>query len=292
MPSSEGEKILASLIKHMMNEDEDPLTPLLDEYYMTRHRSKRRLKQYIIDMEDRPRPHGRFSPSKLCGCERQAAFSFTGMPGRTTIDPEREGVFEDGKWRHHRHQATFRDMELVLGRKRFTVMSIEEVVEHSGLYIAGSTDAVIRIEGVWWVVDFKGINSWGFERVYRDNAPLRAHVLQLIAYMKLRRIRRGMLMYEHKDQNRTKVFVVKFSRKDWVEVEEWAGNVARQLELRVLPDMSPDCSAGTLLYERCPWAHVCFGNISPAKIQRRMYRNFPGVKEAWEEGKAIVASFT
>lgn len=291
MPLSDDERVLASLIKHMKRVEDDPITPLIDRYYMERGRSKDRLREYVIDMADRPRPHGRLSPSKICACERQAAFSFTGLAGRTKVDPEQQGVFDDGNWRHHRWQATFRDMEHVLGKDTFKVLSIEEQSQYPNLFVSGHTDAVVVFNKLKWVVDFKGINSWGFERVYRDHEPHPAHVLQLIAYMRARRIRRGILLYEHKDKNLTKGFVIRFSYQKWYEVEDWCARVIDKMERRRLPMMSLDCQAGTLLFEKCPWAHICYGKHDDEEIRRRMYKNFPGCHEAWVEGNEIERAF-
>lgn len=290
MAKSGNEKILDGLIKHMLNSDSDPLTPLLDRYYLERDASPNRLREYVVDMKERPRPHGRLSPSKLCACERQAAFSFLGMPGRKVIDPDQQGVFDDGHWRHHRWQATFLDMEMVLGKDEFEVLGIEERAEYDPLCIAGNLDIVVRIGRLYWVIDFKGINSWGFDRVYREHQPHEAHVLQLVAYMRARKVRRGLLMYEHKDRNSIVVFVVNFTRKRWEEVEKWCEKVLRKMEEEKLPPMSMACSAGTILYEKCNWGHICYGNKTPEQIRKRMYRGFKGIDEAWESGKAVITA--
>lgn len=284
-------RVLDSLIKHMARVEADPLTPLIDRYYMERHRSARRLRKFNVDMLDRPRPAGRLSPSKICGCERQAAFVFVGMPGRGIKDPEQEAVFEDGKWRHLKWDAIFLDMQLVLGSKKFAVVSIEEYVEVPKLFIAGHLDAVIKINGEKWVVDFKGINSWGFERVFREHEPHEAHVLQLICYMRARRIPRGMILYDHKDKNLTKIFAVRFTQAQWSEVNEWCERVLRKLVKEDLPPMSLDCQSGNFLFEKCPFSYVCYGRKSHEQIRRRMYRDFDSIEGMWERGReAIMAA--
>lgn len=274
----------------MARVEEDPLTPLIDEYYISRGRSKTRLRNFNVDMEDRPRPPGRMSPSKICGCERQAAFVFVGMPGRSVIDPEQEAIFEDGKWRHLKWDAMFLDMQMVLGKKKFAVVSIEEFVEIPELYVAGSLDAVVRINRENWVVDFKGINSWGFERVYREHVPHEAHVLQLICYMKARRIPRGMILYDHKDKNLTKIFAIRFTNKQFSEVTEWCERVIRKMNRQDLPPMSIECQAGTFLFEKCPFSYLCYGSKSYESIRRRMYRDIDSIEKLWEEGREIILS--
>src|SRR5690349_12777163 len=99
----------------MEDEEHDPLTPLVDRYFSMRVKyPEKRIRDYGLDLQDRPRPLGRLSPSALCGCERQAVFKFIGMDGRKRINPDTEAIFDDGHWRHHKWQARFRDMEAVL----------------------------------------------------------------------------------------------------------------------------------------------------------------------------------
>lgn len=292
MPKSAEERILANLIKHDLRVEQDPLTPLVDTYLLHRDKSPERLRDYQIDMSQRPRPGGRLSPSKICGCERQAAFVFLGMPGRNMKDPEQELVFDDGNWRHHRWQATFLDMEKVLtwhfGKKVFRTLAIEEYVEIPELFIAGSLDVLVAIKGEKWVIDIKGINSWGFERVFKDHEPHEAHVLQLICYMRARRIPRGLLLYDHKDKNRTKIFAVRFDSKKWKEVTDWCDSILRKLNRLQLPPMSLECQGGNFLFERCAFSHICYGRKTPAQIKKRMYRDFDDLEAMWERGREIV----
>jgi PD-(D/E)XK nuclease superfamily protein len=282
-------RVLRDLIRHMANED-DPLTPLLDDYYLKRDRAPQRLQDFTIDLQPRPRPPGRLSPSKLCGCERQAAFAFLGMPGKQIIDPAQQAIFDDGNWRHYKWDATFLDMQLVLGPRKFKVISIEEPVELPEFYIAGSLDAVIVIKGKLYVVDFKGINQWGFERVFRDHKPHEAHVLQLITYMKARKVRRGLLLYDDKNTQKQAIFAITFTKKAWSEVEDWADNVLRRITEQKLPPMSLDCQAGTFLFERCPFASHCYGGANPEKVRQRMYRNFDSLEGMWERGKLLATA--
>jgi hypothetical protein len=119
-------KVIARLLKNMAEATEgEPLSEAIEMYLLKRHRAKRRLRSHTISMVPRPRPHGRLSPSSLGGCKREAAFKFLGVEGQVKIDPDLELIFEDGNWRHHKWQALFLDMQAVLGRKNFRVVSFE-----------------------------------------------------------------------------------------------------------------------------------------------------------------------
>lgn len=292
MPATADSKILATIIKAMEDEENDPLTPLIDRYFIMREKyPDRRIRTYELDLQNRPRPLGRLSPSSLCGCERQAALKFLGVEGKKRLDPDTEAIFDDGHWRHHKWQARFRDMEAVLGRKRFRCYSIEEQIKIPKLYISGHLDALIgmRYQGEMesWVVDIKGINEFGFKAILGSQKPKDEHVLQLLAYMRRKKCRRGILLYENKMTQATMVFVVRFTEERWTEVQQWSRSVLKQLKNRTLPSMHPECDHGSFLYGKCPFRKLCWGNKTGAALERMAFADFPGVEELWRIGLEI-----
>lgn len=282
-------QILARLMRRM-KEGGNPLDPLIDAYLMQRDRSPNRLQTYEVDIVPRPRPHGRISPSVIAGCEKQGVFKFIGVPGRQQIDPDLEDIFDDGNWRHHRLQARALDMEKVLGKDKFQVLAIEENVEIPQLFIAGSLDLVARIHKKKWVIDYKGINLWGFKDLLEKDEPKVEHVRQLITYMAAKRIPRGMLYYENKNNQQRRIYVVEFDPDEWQEVKAWCVRVIMAMRRRELPDMHPDCQAGTYMYEKCPWSSWCFGNMDHAEQEEAAYNIFDAVEAHWEEGHDIAGT--
>lgn len=268
----------------------EPLSEAIDEYLLTRHRSKRRLRRHVITMVPRARPHGRLSPSSLGGCKREAVLKFLGVKGKIKLDPDLEMIFEDGNWRHHKWQALFLDMQRVLGRDRFRVVSFESDAILPDLFVAGSLDVHIIVNGKHYIIDIKGINDYGFKRVCVDqDAPMPKHVDQLTAYMKAKKVRRGIILYENKNNNHTKSFLVTYSKEQWKEVVTWADDVITALEQQRLPNKHPECNGGQFAYRKCIYAHLCFGtNADPRALQRRIYRGFTSVEDAWEEGFRII----
>lgn len=290
MAATPDTKILANIVKHMKASDDDPLTPLIDEYLIKRLKpkyQKDRLQEVTIPVAGRPRPPGRLSPSTICGCERQSALTFLGVEGRKRIDPDTELIFEDGVWRHHKWQTMFLDMERVLGSDRIRVLSIEEPVKIGKLYVAGHLDVHIAIfvNGEWIeiVIDIKGANSYAFENAYRTRRPDPKYVRQLLSYMRAKRCQRGILLYDSKDKNRYYVFSVEFSDTDWKEVRAWCKRVIGQIESRRLPPMHPECDNGTFLYNKCPFRNLCFGK-SLKQIERLAFEGFTSVDDLWVKG--------
>lgn len=279
MPQSLLNKLIKNTKKH-----NDPLTPLIDQYLLKRDSSPNRYWGVPAPVEDRVRPVGRLSPSSICGCPRQAAFKFIGIKGQKLLDPESEIVFDDGKWRHLRLGWMCRDMEAVLGRDVFRVISIEEDVKFSDLMIAGSLDITVAIYGVPYVIDFKGVNHMGFEWLFNKGEPKIEHVRQITGYERLRKIKRGFIWYENKNDGRYLIFVVDYSPKVWREIKEWCQDVLDQMSREQLPLRHPECRDGRFLYGKCPYSRICYGNKTEAKIERLAYQNFPGVDAQWRKG--------
>lgn len=297
MPVSPERRILANLVKHAQSEEEDPLTPLIDDYLLKREKPAYRhlrIAKYEIDTLDRPRPPGRISPSNAGGCAKAAVFTFLGTQGRKRTDPDQEAIFEDGKWRHHKWGFMFLEMERFFPKK-FRVISIEENVSIKGLRIAGSLDATIeiKVKGVWlrYVVDFKGANSYAYEDTYRTKKPNPRYVWQVITYIKARNEERGMLLFESKDKNRYFVFPIKMTDRKWAEVKLWTEGVLDHLERKKLPPRDPDCKNGLFLYNRCPFRDKCFGKLGDKQVQREVFIDFPGVKQQWKLGKKMIAEY-
>lgn len=169
MPSTarDSNRVIGKLLDAMAaaeGQEGEPLTEAIETYLVKRPHAKRRLRRHVISMVDRPRPGGRLSPSSIGGCKRHAVLSFLGVQGQRKIDTDLEMIFEDGNWRHHKWQALMLDMERVLGKKHFRVVSFEGRAVYEGLFIAGHLDVHVIIRGVHYIIDIKGINSWASRR--------------------------------------------------------------------------------------------------------------------------------
>jgi hypothetical protein len=276
-------RILAGLVKRMKNRDADPLRPLIDEYFIRRDLvpPEQRYQEHTFPLVARHRPPGRLSPSTVGGCMRQAAFKFIGVPARRFLDPDLEAIFEQGNWIHHKWQAIFKDMQMVLGKDQIEVLSTEKGITYPRLYIAGTSDNTLRLLGEKVVVDEKSIQDYGFTQIFTSDEPKDEHKSQLHPYMKGHRIYSGLLHYENKNNQRTRTFRVPFEPERWEWLQDWCKQVLRRMMRKELPPMHPDCDAGNFLFEQCPWKGVCFGRKEGEALRESVYLGFPGVKKQW-----------
>jgi hypothetical protein len=286
MPSNSA--VLANLVKHMKNAGVDPLSPKIDKYLLKRSKAKKRLGSYTVDLMGRPRKPGRFSPSDLNACERKAAFSFLGLKRVRKVDPTSEMIMEFGNWVHAMCYAIFLDMQLVLGKKEFKVRKIEYDIEIPDLYIAGTLDAELEIDGQKVLWDGKSINSWGWNKIMATNKPDPKHRQQILAYLKARKIPTGLICYINKDNQQMRVFIVKYAVQKWSHTEKWIQRVTRKMEAGRVPPKHSECKRGNFMYDKCPFSRYCFGSKAPSEeeLAELMYKNFKGVDKEWLKHRA------
>lgn len=284
--------VLHSLIRNAKNKERDPLTALIDEYLIKRDLPKYREKReplLQIPVVDRARPLGRLSPSSMVGCQREAIFRFNGVKGsRRRINPDMELIFEDGKWRHHKWGWLFKDMQAIIGRHRFRLIELEGRCVYPDMYIAGHLDALIKIKvgdkWVTYIVDFKGANNWAFETVFRKGKPIEKHIYQLATYCMIRNIRRGILLYDNKNDQRYKVFPILMDEEQTKVIKTWTAEVIEHLEDETLPPIDPECKGGTFLYERCRYTPLCYGTMTEDELVNHAYEEFTNMTDLWKKG--------
>lgn len=221
---------------------------------------------------------------------RAGVFRFVGVPRRDRRDPERELTFAIGNALHLMWYEIFLHMEKVLGRDEFEVVGIEEYAEFPELMFAGRFDVIVRIRGRLYIVDFKTIKDSGFTFVMRRPDP--GHVDQLARYLRLRKVRRGLLFYFNKNDSRWKVFPIawKDHKAVWSKTVRWVSTAIGYMRRGEVPPKHRDCERGSSMARDCPFEYICYGQES-RNMKEIAYggRRFDSV---WEEfrGKAQAGS--
>jgi hypothetical protein len=285
-----NQALLSGLVRRMKNADDDPIRPLLDAYLLERDASPNRYREHVVPVTSMgnpvgSRPAGRISPSSLSGCEREAVFKFVGVKGRRRLDPDLELIYDAGTWIGHKWQATFKDMEAVLGKAKFEVVGIEVPIVLKRLFIAGTLDVIVRVYGELMVIEIKSINDRGFDYI-TNNGALPHNRRQLITYMRSKGARTGVLWYENKNNQRTQAFVLRDKEAEWPLIKSWSQSVISHMERRTLPAKHPECKRGNIFYEKCPFAGLCYGQRTDEKLAALAYKGFDGPQAAWEESHA------
>lgn len=143
-------------------------------------------------------------PSSLMGCARTFCYKFLDAPvsrswGGITELSRTERIFSNGDYFHLRMQVLMVRMGLC------NVRDIE--VGFSQGDEEGTADAIIRLDGVKGVVDFKSANEYAFNAV-RESSPDYKYEMQLRIYMEKFGVKFGIILYENKNTQHMKEVVL------------------------------------------------------------------------------------
>lgn len=166
---------------------------------------------------DKGRKKGVISPSGTTKCRRYQQFKLLCVPvARVNVRPQMRRIWDNGHSSEARmRHALMKGAEMVGGS--FSSKGVNMAI--AKLLVAGEADGILTLKHGKWIVDFKTRNRKGFEALLR---PSREYIWQAHAYMKGLRIPQYLLYYENKDSQNHKEYTIKFSKKVWAEMMEWA----------------------------------------------------------------------
>jgi hypothetical protein len=129
----------------------------------------------LVRARSLPRQKGVFSPSQLGSCVRQAYFAKRGTEKHLMQSPRANGYFLHGNFIHFKwqfalwkaHRAKLLDLPLItdaLGERHAVEVRV------SNRDFTGTIDAIVAIDGIYHVVDFKGINLIEYQRTIKRGA--------------------------------------------------------------------------------------------------------------------------
>lgn len=210
------------------------------------HRNIKREAELIQQIQDRPERirEGSWSASATGACLRQRQFTFLGFP-RKRVDDRTMNIFANGDFVHLRHQ--------VAGLIEGYISEVEVPVTLPAFRLRGTMDARLNNNAIG---EFKSIYHFGFSQVMSFGAKA-DHVQQVHAYMLCTGLDRAHIVYEDKDTQNIKEFVVQRDPEIIKSVirDLQALNMATE-EKKFLP-MLPECRQFKGQFNYCPYAKVC-----------------------------------
>lgn len=210
----------------------------------------------IIAQQLRSQPRDRtrsLSASSLpIHCERAGVFQWVGAKQNSSRDELRDAIlnnlFLDGHWRHLRWQAVLLDSGLA--------DTIEWSMKDDALGIKGTADAISFEHG--YGIEIKGCHDHQFQILTNMKAPLQSHIFQVQAYMLLTGIERWHVLYENKNTNNFREFVVEKDEGAFDQIRRYTNSIKVLIErTRVLPDVLDECSRKEGAYKGCAYSDVC-----------------------------------
>lgn len=182
-------------------------------------------------------------------CPRAQSFQLIGMPATKSVDPVLQLKFMDGTWRHIRWQL----MLLKAG----ILTRVEVPIKSDRYNIRGTLDGIgLDEEGEEFGFELKGWSRMPEE-------PVSYHLDQVGTYFLARpKLKRFVLMYEHKSSQEWKEFVIERSPELLESARKELEFLEKSRKLKKLPAPLQECSMRKGAYNQCPYRLSCLAVMS------------------------------
>lgn len=200
-----------------------------------------------------------FSASSLGHCQRAQLLQYLDAQIERNPTAAQASVFLHGTWTHLKWQA--------MGFMAGWLAKAEVPVRMDDYHLLGTVDGLL-VDGQGW--ELKSINKRGYRFVLEDG-PKDEHLKQIHGYMLATGIRTWSLVYEEKDTQDYKEFVVEFTPRIATEVlsELTAlNNAVSRHEL--LPMLDACVEKNGMAYRSCPYRDSCPEASWPRRINLQM----------------------
>ena len=160
-----------------------------------------------------------FYPSLLGNtCDRYLYIAYNGMAPEQDITAQTQRIFDNGGYLEERMDEYFTKLDIVDDR--------EKVVKLDEPPISGRVDFILR-HGEYGQValELKSINARGFGALNKGPKP--EHVIQLQIYLNLLPMEKGVILYENKNDQQLKSFVLDKDILVWQGLLDRCYNIMR-----------------------------------------------------------------
>jgi len=168
-----------------------------------------------------PSKEGIFHPSTLSNkCDRAVWLIYHGHMPPTPLDPTLQRIFQNGNYLEKRVENWFAKMGILMGR--------EISVRWDSPAISGRMDFLIRHEELGIIpIELKSINTAGFGKLRK---PKDEHQLQLQMYLNMGDYAVGTVLYENKNDQKLKSFIVERDSNQWELLLDRCYNIMNMTE--------------------------------------------------------------
>lgn len=204
--------------------------------------------QFIVDQlskGDRDR-RATFSASGRGNCLRQQIFGYLSLNGERSFTSDQAAIFVHGSWTHLKWQS--------MGLDAGWLAQVEVPCRIDEFALTGTIDGILDTGEGW---ELKSINSRGFRNVC-EYGPQEKHLLQIHAYMLATGIRTWSLVYEDKDTQQWREWVIPRSQEVIDVILDELQTLKESRERKELPLILDSCHKreGTT-YKQCPFKNQC-----------------------------------
>ena len=198
---------------------------------------------YMVGKVDKYQKKKTFAPSALSygsgECPRYWYLAFEGGTFQNTDTPYSVANMSNGSLSHGRIQEALLKSGIA---KKFVDDNGNETTEvklvSSDPPIYGFADGIIEWEGEDIVVEIKTMKDESFEFRKKKNTGANYHLIQLLIYMKILKIGKGMLIYENKNTHELLILpvIVNDYYRQWIDnAFNWMREVRQAWENKTIP---------------------------------------------------------
>lgn len=206
--------------------EDSMIKELIDEFYKNKQNNRGKIAFYATDSGK---------------CPRAIYFAMKNYPKKET-DARVMRIFEHGDHTHMRIMSVLFSLGLVTAAE----VSIPE-----NEVIHGRADAIISFSGEPYVVEIKSVNSVKFKK----NEPDADHIKQLQMYLYFFNIKKGILLYENKDNQDLKEFMIGYDENIVKKSISFFNKLKENVEKSIIPEIPPDIEDWRCEY--CPYINEC-----------------------------------
>lgn len=199
-----------------------------------------------------------FAPSKIGAyegaCSRYWYYAFQGTEGKDEPGYQGARYMSAGIDRHER----FGDLLKLYDED----VELEEEFWSEDPPVHGYIDGQIVLNGVDWIIEFKGTGAGSFKKIRASGKPKPYHLIQMGLYMYIKGYSYGMLVYECRDTFKLFAVPVKMHKQfdKYIRyVVGWLNTVYKEVnEDELLP---PRCfSQKSWQCKGCPFSETCWSD--------------------------------
>jgi len=179
--------------------------------------------------DERPECSGYISASQVGKCPRALAFILFGEKEVYSLDVKK--IFDTG---HAFHGKIEKYLNGLREMGDITIEAMEDRKYDEKLKITGKCDSVIKINatGERYLIELKSIKDAGYEWL---KEPKPEHVGQAHVYMQMFDVRKALIVYENKDTQKMKEFLVNWDPKVLDEIRKKLKKVFKKVAQKKLP---------------------------------------------------------
>jgi len=168
-----------------------------------------------------PPRSGVFHPSTLSNsCDKAVWLIYHGHMVESKLEPTLNRIFQNGNYLEKRVESWFSSLGILLGS--------EIPVKYEIPSISGRIDFLIKHQEYQVLpVELKSINTNGFSRL---SGPKKEHKVQLQMYLNMGNYDMGTVLYENKNDQQIKTFLVERNKDEWEKIIERCFKIQAMIE--------------------------------------------------------------